>query len=235
MRMNDLMGDLESGIPGWDDALLPHRRERRFLGRRMHRGDFLPRLAQSLLVPVPTFRRIGLEKHGLGALLFWLTLANVAFFVAWAIRLYLVPLPHVLQAFQIPFGVLVLGALVGRYFFVGWFALAMCALMHILGGRGRNRSCFIALIWADLVTAPISLALALLALAFNYLSYISPVFSADWFTLPLYWLGLISIVYYGAMALAGVHKMPPGRVLLVMSLVTLAGLGLGLYLLLKLN
>lgn len=235
MHMNDFFDDLEPGIPGWDDELVLNRQRSRFLGRRMRARDFLPRLAQTFTLPLIAFRRIGAERHTIPQLLFWLTLANIAFFTAWAIRLYVVPRPHLLDAYEVPFGLLLMGSLVGRYFFVGWFAAGMCAFMRMIGGKGNNRSCFAALIWADLVTAPISLLLALLSLVFHWLSFVSPIFSFDWFIMPLYWIGLVSIVYYGAMALAAVHRLPPGRVLLVTSLVSLAGLALGLYLLVLLS
>ncbi|MFQ5438178.1 MAG: hypothetical protein ACE5DK_05015 [Paracoccaceae bacterium] len=202
-------------------GLAPHGRRRNTLSLRVVRAWFHFSGSIDSLI---------LMRPGEGYLFFLLMLSNMSFFLSWTLKAVIVPEQGGVALISTRVGLLALASIFVRTGLMYLLAMLAGAISRLLGGRGTWRNTRIALFWADLVSAPIGVAAAVLSIVFSYLAIDFPIFASPWIAMPPYWFGSLPLIWFMSLGVARVHgfsKRSP--VFLILSIVSLVALVGGMY------
>ncbi len=178
-----------------------------------------------------SMRRLLAEKPSEGRLLFFVILSDVIFFASWSLKTMIAPTAAAVSKLPVDMAKWLLVALVARTVMLYGASTVICAVCQVCGGWGNAQETRAAVFWSALVTAPFGLAAALLAMILSEGEQIWPALQDPVFALPPYYLGLVPLLWFTALAVATAHRFERSSgVFLGLSCATVAFSAFGVYL-----
>ena len=150
-------------------------------------------------------KRLLAEKPSEARLFFYVLMSDLIFFISWSLKT--VVSPTVVATTKLPteIGLWLVVALFCRSFAIYFFSILLGSGARVMGGTGSWRETRMAVFWGALVAAPFGFLFAVITVVLASFEPLFPILSADWITLPPYWLSLIPFVWFISAALAEVH------------------------------
>ncbi|MEM9146316.1 MAG: Yip1 family protein [Pseudomonadota bacterium] len=150
------------------------------------------------------------ENPSEARLLFFVLLSDVIFFLSYGVRLIVSPSDAVGDALPPPaqLGVLLIGSLFLRTLTLYIFALVVCVVGRMLGGRGSFKAVRAGVFWSSLVAAPVGVVGAFVSGAFVQLEPALPMLALPVFAWPPVLVGIIAFVVFLSAGTAEAHRFP---------------------------